>query len=99
MNPLARPQTYGDCQRIGLGSEARSCPHVWCAEHTGNALASCTLRVAEWGGASYVEVASILGISRERVWQIERRALAMLALDEPVRRGPGRRPAAERRAA
>jgi len=75
MTPLDRPRTYGECVALGLGTAARVCPHVDCRQHTGSALESCVLRLAERGGMSTSEVAEILGVDRTRVGQLERAAI------------------------
>lgn len=84
MNPLIRPERYGDCLAAGLGAEHRPCPHTSCSMHTGQLPHTCTLRVADYGGATQDEVAPALGIDRTRVRQIERRALEKITEDRPM---------------
>lgn len=80
---LERPRTWGECQSLGLGTSERLCPHADCAYHTGSAPVTCTLRVAEWGGATHDEIAAVLGVDRTRIRQIERAALAKLESGAP----------------
>lgn len=80
---LDRPRTWGECQSLGLGTSERACPFTACAYHTGSVPVTCTLRVAEWGGATHEEIAAALGVDRTRVRQIERAALAKLERGGP----------------
>ena len=83
---MQRPKTRGECAN-GL----RPCPWATCAHHVasarlGNALdvpldewpESCTLDVADRDGATLEEVGDAIGVTRERVRQIERVAIAKL---------------------
>lgn len=80
---LSRPTRYGDCVALGLGTEVRVCPFVSCGYHTGAALQSCTLRLADDGGMTEAETAAVLGIDRTRVRQIETAALRKLERGGP----------------
>jgi hypothetical protein len=89
----ALPRTWGDCQSQGLGTPERPCAHLRCRwnlqidinpqsgemrlldngpEHT------CALRVAQHDGLQLDEIAAIMGISIERVRQLEAKALHKL---------------------
>jgi len=74
------PKTRGDC-RDGL----RPCPYVRCYYHLWSFTRakplpheSCILDVADHGGATLEEVGKLMGITRERVRQIEYLALIRL---------------------
>ena len=64
------PRVRGDCLPGGANS-ARPCPFNTCPHHMASPLASCVLDVADRGGATLEEVADIIGVSRERIRQIE----------------------------
>lgn len=74
---LPRPRTRGDCANV-----PRPCPFVTCRHNLFTDVSkevfesrySCSIDAAEDGAASLSEVAAIIGVSRERVRQIERRA-------------------------
>lgn len=74
--PPPMPRTRAECR-----DGARPCPHQQCEHHLadtapqGPGLPSCVLDVAEQGGLTLDEVGQILGVSRERVRQIETAAL------------------------
>lgn len=85
MDEPLRPRTRGDCV-----DGPRPCPWTTCRYHLagdvgrafrkagGEALQTCALDVADEGGATLNEVGAILGVSRERIRQIENRAVAAL---------------------
>jgi hypothetical protein len=84
-----RPRYRGDCQ-----DGVRPCPYMGCRYHLGYEVSeagsihelwpdaeppeTCALDVAERGKHKLIEIAEILGITRERVRQIEAKALAKL---------------------
>jgi hypothetical protein len=75
----AMPKTRGGCL-----NEPRPCPHVTCRYHVGRtkaraSTASCVLDEADRGGRSLQEIADVFGVSRERIRQLEARALRKLA--------------------
>lgn len=65
-----RPVTRGDCE-----SGPRPCVQTWCRH---NLATACVLDIAEAGTLKLHEVAALLGMSRERVRQIEEIALGKL---------------------
>lgn len=72
------PVTRGDCR-----DGRRPCPWVRCRYHLagdagGDTGDTCALDLAELGGMKLVEVGAVLGVTRQRVEQIERVALAKL---------------------
>lgn len=79
-----RPRTRGDCV-----NGPRPCPWVSCRHHLAidvrdrvvverETSQSCALDVADMGPQTFEEVGNALGVSRERIRQIEGRALAKL---------------------
>lgn len=90
--PLAPvvPTTRGDCLPGG-SNEARPCRYRGCkwhldrerrwTERVANFEESCVLDVADRGGATLEEIADMIGITRERVRQVEE-----LAMDRFTRR-------------
>jgi hypothetical protein len=66
---LDRPRTRGDCI-----DGPRPCPWVDCRHHLLSEEYSCVLDVADEGWHTQQEVASILGVSQQRVDFIEKRA-------------------------
>jgi hypothetical protein len=71
--PVVQPQsrTRGDCI-----DGPRPCPEVRCRHHLGNGDAeTCSLDVADRGEHTLDEVGELMGISYERVRQIEEIAL------------------------
>lgn len=90
--PLAqeRPRTRGEC--VGV---ARPCPFTTCRynlvlDRAETAVAdtppesSCALDVADRGGATLEDIAAVFGVTRERVRQIEERALARIRRGDTV---------------
>ena len=65
----AMPRVRADCARV-----PRPCPHAACRHRLGDG--QCVLDHAERDGMSLQEVGDVLHLSRERVRQIERVALA-----------------------
>ena len=87
-----RPRTRGECADV-----VRPCPFVSCRHNhavdvnasggiveRGPAAESCALDVADAGPHTLEEVGEILGIVRERVRQIEERAVARLGRREEM---------------
>lgn len=71
-----KPTKRADCLPGGI-NEMRPCQHMWCKHHLAG-KASCSLDVAEEGSHSMDEVAEIMGVSRQRIQQIEEVALFKL---------------------
>lgn len=72
------PRTRGDCQAGGV-SAYRPCPWMECRFHiAGSEEVSCVLDVAEQGGVTLEDVGRYLGVTRERIRQIETIALRKL---------------------
>ena len=79
--PLPRgpvPQTRADCL-IGGFNAGRPCRWHTCRYHLMNEKGTCALDFADKGGMTLEEVGEILGVTRERVRQIETLALSKLA--------------------
>ena len=83
---VERPRTRGECADI-----ARPCPFVSCSQHlywdylkhhpgaeVETLKHSCTLDVADDGGLTLEEVGEMMGLTRERIRQIEDLALRKL---------------------
>lgn len=60
------------------GEAARPCPRSSCRYHLPRGRESCALDVADRGGATLEHIGEMLGITRERVRQIEAGALDKL---------------------
>ena len=68
----------GDCLAGGVNAQ-RPCPRISCFYHLAvdageQGKESCCLDVADRGGATLEEVGEIMGLTRERIRQIEQRA-------------------------
>lgn len=79
---LDRPLVRGDCLAGGLNA-GRPCPWVSCfyhlaVENGANGTESCTLDVADRGGLTLEEVGLVMNLTRERIRQIEHRAVRKL---------------------
>lgn len=76
-----RPRTRGDCEQ-----EPRPCPWTGCRYHLGCEVRgegcgeTCALDLAAWGGLTQGEVGFVLGVSKQRVEQIERAALVKMCV-------------------
>lgn len=79
----ARPRTRGECADV-----PRPCPHRACRysllvelrkRPPSSPEASCALDLADGGEHTLAEVGAVLGVSRERIRQIEEGALEKLA--------------------
>lgn len=93
-----RPKTRADCERGGF-NEARPCPFVSCRYHLFEEFAgatseedllimpyTCVLDVADEGGLTLEAVGDVLGVSRQRIEQIEGVALRKLSRKPELRR-------------
>ncbi len=72
-----RPRVRADCLEGGV-NEGRPCPWVGCHFNivdAGPNAATCVLDVADQGGVTLEEVGSLMGVTRERIRQIEEKAL------------------------
>jgi hypothetical protein len=67
----SRPTVRRDCLKGG-SNEQRPCRWSKCHHHLGfGKRSSCTLDVADEGGTSLEEVGELLGLTRERIQQLE----------------------------
>lgn len=71
------PRIRGDCLAGGF-NEARPCLVTQCRHHLSGIDHSCALDVADEGEHTLEEVAEIMNLSRERIRQLEWRALRKL---------------------
>ncbi|NOU27227.1 MAG: hypothetical protein HOO96_04900 [Polyangiaceae bacterium] len=70
--PPVAPSTRGECM-----AGPRPCPWRACRYHLGESPSdSCALDVADRGALSLEEVGALFGLTRERIRQIEAKALA-----------------------
>lgn len=76
------PRVRGDCLPGG-SNEVRPCPWNTCRYHVEHPEVSCALDVADRGGATLEEVGEYIGVTRERIRQIE--AGLMLKLKKNLR--------------
>lgn len=72
------PKTRGECLEGGSNA-ARPCPWSRCRYQL-NESGTCTLDLADQGGLTLEEVGTLLGVTRERIRQIEHLALRKLRL-------------------
>lgn len=75
---MTLPRTRGDCLEGGANQD-RPCPWTKCKWHIDHKDASCVLDVADKGGVTLEVVGNYLGVTRERIRQIEWTALRKLA--------------------
>jgi hypothetical protein len=72
-----RPKTRGDCLEGGV-NEGRPCPWIGCRYNLAEAdpkKHTCALDVADEGGVTLEEVGELMGVTRERIRQVEAKAL------------------------
>ena len=72
------PRTRGDCANGPRPCSWTACRHHLAGTVRGTPGESCTLDVADRGGATLEEISRALGVTRERVRQIEEAGLAHL---------------------
>lgn len=68
------PRIRADCLEGGINSK-RPCPYIGCKWHLDHPNESCVLDVADGGGVTLEEVGEYLGLTRERIRQIQVGAL------------------------
>lgn len=73
-DPSTKPSLRGDCLEGGV-NEARPCQWVTCRYHLYNKTHSCALDVADEGPNDLEVIGDIMGLTRERIRQIEATAL------------------------
>lgn len=76
-DPLPAPKMRQDCLQGGP-NEARPCNRICRYRLEESATESCVLDMADKGGMTLEEVGEVMGITRERVRQIEEVALFKL---------------------
>lgn len=83
---MTLPSTWGDCQAQALGTAANPCPHGRCRHAL--PAGGCVLAFVDEHpeGATLEAVGAVWGVTRERVRQIEAKALRKLALLPEVER-------------
>lgn len=85
--PKRLPVVRGDCLPGGI-NEARPCPYNLCRWYlypSESTEATCVLDVADQGGATLEQISKFLGVTRERVRQIEEKALRKINRDAIIR--------------
>jgi hypothetical protein len=83
---VSLPRTRGDC----IGGP-RPCPALACRYHLDSPSESCALDVADRGPHTLEQIAVVVGLTRERVRQIEDKAIRKVrrALARRAERGGG----------
>lgn len=74
-----RPRTRAACV-----NGPRPCPWVSCRHHLEHEDESCSLDVADQGEHTLAEVGELLGLTRERIRQIELKALDVIGSNYEV---------------
>lgn len=84
------PRTRGDCL-AGGPNEVRPCGWITCKWYIHRVMSgakhSCVLDVADQGGVTLEEVGDIMGITRERVRQIEAKVLRRIKVKDAAYHG------------
>lgn len=78
LDEAQRPRVRADCLEGGQ-NEARPCRWKDCYYYLKHEKASCVLDIADEGGITLEEVSEVMGVTRERIRQIETLALKKLA--------------------